>query len=75
MIDIHKLEFSYLGSIISLRGEEDMIEQSQVCICKATTPIKVRSILPKDNIQNLPEQCPLRVPLRLGVLAHDTTRY
>ena len=37
--------------------------------------MEILSILTKDQTQNPPEQCPLCAPLRLRVLAHDTTRH
>ena len=37
--------------------------------------MEILSKLPKDQTQNLPEQCPLCAPLWLRVLGQDTTRH
>ena len=84
MINNHRLEyvnkFTYLGSIISLQGgaEEDIktrLGKARSATVKSTAALEIHSVLPKDQTQNLPEQCPLCAPLRLRVLAHDTTRH
>ena len=76
MINNHRLKyvnkFTYLGNIIR-RRHQSTIGKSQVSICKSTAAMEILSILPKDLNQNLPEQCPLSAPLRLRVLAQDTT--
>ena len=56
------------------RRHQNTIGKSQVSICKSTAALEILSILPKDQTQNLPEQCPLCDPLRLRALAHDTKK-
>ena len=57
------------------RRHQITIGKSQVSICKPAAALEILSILPKDQTQNLPEQCPLRAPLRLRVLVQVTTRH
>ena len=57
------------------RRHQNTIGKSQVSIWKSTFAMEILSILRKDQTQNLPDQCPLCTPLRLRMLAHDTTRH
>ena len=39
------------------RRHQNTIGKSQVIICKSTVALEILSILPKDQTQNLPDQC------------------